>query len=238
MRKTIEKPMVANAINKEMENMRIKERINKRVNEQLHITVNHTGKMRGMASLSTLCQINPNCQKYAEIEGSICKECYAMRQTKCYKNMIPCLERNTKLLTERVIPIDELPLLNFVYFRFEAFGDLVNETQLINYFNICKKNPDVHFALWTKNLHIVKRVIEIIKVKKPRNLVIILSSLFVNKSVDINKLPNYIDKVFTVYDKEYIKEHGIVINCGARNCLKCHKCYKKTGDRMICEQKK
>jgi hypothetical protein len=32
--------------------------------------------------------------------------------------------------------------------------------------------------------------------------------------------------VFTVYDKAYSKQHNVEINCGARNCLTCHKCYE------------
>ena len=205
------------------------------IKNELHITVNHTGKMKGMASLSTLCQINPNCKRYAQIPGSICQKCYAMRQTKCYKSMQPCLARNTELLTTSVLPTEKLPLLNNCYFRFEAFGDLVNETQLINYFNICKKNPDTHFALWTKNPHIVKNVVE--SVKKPKNLQIILSSLFINTEVNIEKMP-YIDKVFTVYDQATIDKEGIEINCGAKNCLKCHKCYKANTTKIINEKLK
>ena len=116
----------------------------------------------------------------------------------------------------------------------EIIGDLINETQLINYFNICKKNPGTHFALWTKNPHIVKNVTD--KIKKPKNLQIILSSLFINHEVDISNMP-YIDKVFTVYDQKTINEENIVINCGARNCLKCHKCYE-TGVKIINEKLK
>ena len=50
----------------------------------------------------------------------------------------------------------------------------------------------------------------------------------VNKQMDIQK---YKDmglkcKVFTVYDKKYLKENkDVVINCGARSCITCQKCY-------------
>lgn len=202
-------------------------------NELLHITTNHTGKMLGMQSLSTSCGTNPNCAKYSKIEGSICSHCYAQNMMKMYKNMSPCYERNAEVLTSRILTEEELPLINACYFRFEAFGDLNNTTQLINYFNICKKNPDVHFALWTKNPFIVKEVAD----QKPKNLVIIVSSLFLNKQINIENMP-YIDKVFTVYDKETIEKEKIKINCGARNCLKCHRCYKKTGAKYICEKLK
>ena len=201
----------------------------------LHITTNHSGKMKGMASLSTCCKSNPYCQQHCKVKGSICEKCYAQTMMKHYTSMDKCLERNAEILTKEVLPIEELPLLNYCYFRFEAFGDLINETQLINYFNICRKNPDTNFALWTKNPHIVKKVV---KTKKtPKNLQIILSSLFINHQIDISNMP-YIDKVFTVYDQKTIDEEGIEINCGARNCLKCHQCYKANGAKVINEKLK
>ena len=199
--------------------------------EKIHITT-HSGKMKGMQSIGTTCKLNPTCAKNAKIKGSVCEKCYAQRYTGMRKGLENHLERNTKLLTSRVIPMDELPIVNACYFRFESFGDLHNTTQLISYFNICKKNPDTYFALWTKNPGIVKKVAD----QKPKNLQIIVSSLMLNKPVDISKMP-YIDKVFTVYDKETIKRDGININCGAKSCLTCHKCYKK-GNKVINEKLK
>lgn len=199
---------------------------------ELHITTKHTGKMTGMQSLSTSCKTNPNCEKNAKIEGSVCQKCYAQRQMKMYKNMSAAFEKNAEILTKRIIPNEDLPIINACYFRFESFGDLHNSTQLVNYFNICKKNPDVHFALWTKNPWIVAEVAD----QKPKNLQIIVSSLMLNKQIDISNMP-YIDKVFTVYDKETIDKEGININCGARSCLACHKCYKK-GNKIINEKLK
>lgn len=199
---------------------------------KLHITKNHTGKMMGMQSLSTSCNSNPNCKRNAKIKGSVCEKCYAQRMMKMYKNLDSCLDKNTKLLTEEIIPEAELPVINAAYFRFESFGDLHNTTQVVNYFNICKKNPDVHFALWTKNPNLIVPVAD----QKPENLQIILSSLFLNNMIDINY--EFVDKIFTVYDKETIKRDGIEINCGARSCLKCHKCYKAGGERYINEQLK
>lgn len=200
---------------------------------KLHITTNHTGKMLGMQSLSTSCKTNKNCARNAKIKGSVCEKCYAQRQMKMYKNMSACFERNADILTTKILTEEGLPLINACYFRLEAFGDLHNETQLINYFNICKKNPDVHFALQTKNPQIVKEVAD----QKPKNIVILVSSLFINKPINIETMP-YIDKVFTVYDTETIKNENININCGARNCLKCHRCYKKTGSKYINEKLK
>lgn len=191
----------------------------------IELTIKHTGKMEGMTSLSTAVTCNKNCQERSKIKDSICSKCYAQRMSKMYKSLDNKLKANTEELTTRIIPAEELPLINALYFRFEAFGDLNNDIQVINYFNICKKNPGVHFALWTKNPWFIYEAIKAGN-KKPKNLVIILSSPFINKVVEISDKYDFIDKVFTVYDKETSKT--VNINCGSRKCLECGRCYKKT----------
>ena len=71
---------------------------------------------------------------------------------------------------------------------------------------------------------------------KPDNLIIIRSSMFINKAVK----PGYwfVDKTFTVYDKEYIKANQVDINCGARDCINCLKCYTHNDKREIREKLK
>jgi len=195
----------------------------------IKITTEHTGKMSGLWSLSTPCGLNPNCERNAKIEGSICSKCYAMKQLKRYKNQADCYAINFEVLTSRVLDESELPLLTCLLFRFEAFGDLVNEIQLINYFNIAKANPSVNCALWTKNYHIVKAVIESGHAK-PKNLNIIISSLFINQELDIRGC-QYADKVFSVFDKAHAQD----INCGSRKCAECRRCYTKNDEVYIRE---
>ena len=63
---------------------------------------------------------------------------------------------------------------------------------------------------------------------------IIVSSLFLNTPIDINAWW-FADKVFTVYTKDYIEEHHIEINCGAKACLRCMLCYKHNDVKYINE---
>lgn len=205
----------------------------------VHYTLNHKGKMAGMMSLSTSCTCNTYCKKRSENKETVCSHCYAQRQMKIYKNLEKCLIKNTEILTQKVLEDYELPIINALYFRLEAFGDLNNTTQVINYFNLCKKNPGVRFALWTKNLWLIDSVINHDHINKPRNLNIIYSSPFLNESNEnIFVLYPFIDKVFTVYEKEFIKKNDIEINCGAKNCLTCAKCYKKNKLKYINEKLK
>lgn len=202
----------------------------------IEITKDHTGKMKEMGSVSTSCKVNANCAKYAQIPGSICSKCYAQRMTKMYKNLDAKLRRNFDALTTDIIPIEELPILNYGYFRIEAFGDLANTTQAINYFHLIQKNPQTFFGWWTKNPKYIAEALETMKIKKPKNVNIIYSSMFINKRMEV-EYP-FIDKVFTVYDKDYIKDNKIKINCGGRSCLSCHRCYEKNRTKYINEQLK
>lgn len=202
----------------------------------LHFTTNHSGKMRGMQSLSTSCLENEFCKTRSQLGDTVCSHCYAERQMRMYTSMQQCFKKNTEILTSRVLQDNELPLLNAAFFRFEAFGDLCNETQVINYFNICKKNKKVHFALWTKNLWFIDDAIKNGH-KKPRNLQIVYSSPHINCTAisALSTMP-FVDKVFTVFDKDYIKAHNIEINCGDKCCLACQKCYLKSAERLINER--
>lgn len=201
----------------------------------LHFTTKHSGKMAGMVSLSTAVTTNDRCAKNAMVPGSICEKCFAAKQMKFYPGMEKPMVENQRILTTSILPMEKLPIINNLYFRFEAFGDLNNDIQVINYFNICKKNPGVKFALWTKNPDLIQLAINQGH-EKPQNLNIILSSLFIN----IERVHSYafVDKVFTVYDPQYIRSQGVDINCGAKNCFSCGLCYEKNNVKIINEKLK
>lgn len=201
----------------------------------LHFTTQHSGKMAGMVSISTSVTTNERCKKNASIKGSICEKCFAAKQTKVFPSMEKPMVENQRILTSEILPMEKLPTINNLYFRFEAFGDLNNATQVKNYFNMCHKNPRVKFALWTKNPDYIAEAIAD-GYAKPENLNIVLSSLFLNKQRP-NTFP-FVDKVFTVYDPEYIAAENIKINCGARNCFDCGLCYEKNGVAVINEKLK
>ena len=201
----------------------------------LHFTTNHSGKMAGMVSISTSVTTNERCAKNAQIEGSICQKCFATKQMKVFPTMEKPMVENQRILTSEILPAEKLPAINSLYFRFEAFGDLNNATQVKNYFNICYKNPRVKFALWTKNPDYIAEAIAD-GYTKPENLNIVLSSLFVNKERK-NPFP-FVDKVFTVYDPAHIEAENIDINCGAKNCFTCGLCYEKNGVTVINEKLK
>ena len=184
---------------------------------------NHSGKMRGMLSLST-SPINPICEARAKDENSICSKCYSITMQKRYTTLGQKLLSNADLLSRAVHSVEDMPKVNALVFRLEAFGDLTNTNQVKNYFNLCKANPFVKFALWTKNPNFIAKVLEEGE-EKPSNLVIIYSSPFVNAKADIKGKYPFVDKVFTVYTKDFAEANNININCGAKQCLTCLLCY-------------
>ncbi len=200
----------------------------------VHITTRHNGKMEGMHSLSTSCLKNNLCKERSKNKASICSHCYASRLLKMYKNTEYCLSKNTDILTKKVLIEEELPILNVLYFRLEAFGDLINTMQVLNYFNLCNKNPQTRFAIWTKNPQLIEQTIHQGH-RKPQNLNVVLSSPFLNKEIK-NKY-DFVDVIFTVYDKETIDKEKILINCGDKKCLECLKCYKKHEDLIYINEK-
>ena len=194
------------------------------------ITFAMSGKMSGMWSLSTSTLLNSQCAKNAAVAGSICSKCYARVLLKRRRSLREKLEVNTAILTSIIIPWACLPVINNLYFRFEAFGDLMTAIQVVNYFNICEKNPAVSFALWTKNPHLIDEAIKEYGIKKPVNLTIIYSPLFMNTNGGghIREKYSFIDKIFTVYTLEYLQDHPeIKISCGGRSCINCLNCYEK-----------
>lgn len=204
------------------------------------ICENHTGKMQDLKSISTSCKDNAQCALNAAIPGSICENCFSMDMHEMYgDNFYNKLHFNTLLYSVAVLPVDVLPeLRNIQYFRLESFGDLNNSIQAANYFNIAKKNIKNHvrFALWSKNPRFIDQAIKA-GYKKPSNINIIYSSLFLNNGgTGIMKKYSFIDRVFTVYTLEYLKAHPeIKINCGARDCFSCARCYKKSCDPVVNE---
>lgn len=201
----------------------------------VEVCTNHTGKMEYMISISTSVKENEHCRARAKNPLTICHKCYADRQLSYQKSTAEKYARNTKVLTSRVLDFDELPVLNAIYCRFEAFGDLNNEIQAQNYMNICRKNPRTAFALWTKNPFYIAKAFKQFGGKKPSNLVIIFSSIVIDRPANFEALKRlfpFIDKMFTVFrSEESAAAAGMKINCGARKCFTCGRCYsKKTGE--------
>lgn len=199
------------------------------------LCMNHTGKMTDVISFSTYCGLNPRCIERMKDGNSVCAACFAARQMKRQKSTREKLIKNTELITATVYSPALFPIIPGDMFRLEAFGDLINDIQAVNYISWSAVNNHALVALWTKNPDILWKGFEKIGFNKPKNLNVIFSSPRLNSPADnMRKLyimPDgkpMIDKIFTVYTKKYIQDNNIVANCGARSCRGCKRCYKKS----------
>lgn len=207
-------------------------------NGSLWVT-SHDGKMKGINSIGTSCADNPYCIKRRQDGLSVCSKCYAETYMKMRKALKEHLSDNAKVLTSTLLEGRELPVTNDLIFRFESFGDLHNALHLQNYVNIVNRNPYTRFALWTKNIWFLLDVFGSDRDSKPKNMKIIVSSPLLNKQLELDREVYWmVDHVFTVYDKKYIASNNIDINCGARSCLSCRKCYEDCDVFYINEQLK
>lgn len=194
---------------------------------------NHNDKMENMISISTSPMVNRLCPLHAACKNAVCGDCYSRKMAKRFTNLDKKLIRNYELLRSQIIAVADMPILNASICRIEAFGDIDNINQVVNYFNLCKRNKNTTFAMWTKNPAIINTAIKTGNAK-PKNLIIIQSSLYKNICDPVKY--DFIDKTFTVWnDQETAAKNGIKINCGKLHCINCQKCYKKNTTKIINE---
>lgn len=198
----------------------------------VHVSDYMSGKMTGIPSISTSCLENPICRARMENGESVCAHCFAAATLDRYTAAGVHAANNLRILTWQVLPLDLLPRFrNVAIVRVESFGDVANVTQARNYLNICRVNPFITFAAWTKNASIWNEAIELDG--KPENLSLVYSSFKLNIPANPEEYftaagENHFDHIFTVFDKKTADFYGDgFINCGARDCATCRRCYGK-----------
>lgn len=204
---------------------------------------NHDGKMAGMLSISTSIVWNASCTAKRKINTLVCSKCYSAALNDQRKGLDIKTKVNHLILNYRRYKVSEMPTLNALMFRFEAFADLSSDIQAWNYLALVLHNPLVNFGLWTKNpWHLYNAIMKYNNGKKPKNLQVLYSSPVINQCC-ANALKMYIlpgsvpmiDKVFTVYTAEFAIEHGIKIQCGNSVCIECKTCYFKNRVKLVNE---
>lgn len=182
----------------------------------------------------------------------VCMFCYAQKSLTGFRGdaLNIKLTANLRYMTACERSAAELPIITgfrgndgLLYERLESHGDTQDETHAINYVNTVYNNPRVNFTAWTKNpAHWYQAFL---KVGKPKNLKLILSSYLLN-TPDIKAaqyynslMPGMIDSVFTVWTENGAKLNNITLNCCgqkdaagrvlSRRCKDCMNCYYKAG---------
>lgn len=200
---------------------------------KIHITKG-SGKLIDFKSINTNTLTNPFCKKEnaSNNKEKICTDCYSVALLEgLRKNMQECLERNSKLLSESILPDSLLPIFLDRFIRIDSHGEIINMTHLINIMNIIEKNPSVIFGFWSKRTDLIFPYFKLFP--KPKNVIMIYSNP--KKNHIMNKIPKYFDKVFNnVYKDNYIDEQ----NCTGQKCRDCLKCYQFDTTNKIVEKVK
>ena len=186
----------------------------------VHISI-MTGKLDGLRAISTNTRTNDYCikQNQSADPDNICTKCYSHVMLSSYrKNMQPALQRNSDALSQRMLAEQELPRILDAVFRFDAHGELINETHLANLCAISAHNPRTSFALWTKRYDIVRKFFA--TRDKPANLILIYSNPKISHI--LAKPPKFFDRTF---NNVLEHEHQDRQNCAGQKCADCLLCY-------------
>lgn len=206
--------------------------------------VNHMKrKLEGICSISSSVHDNKLCKARMALKNCICKYCYAAAQQKYQNGLREHNTVNGLILRNVLIPVKffRALMIVFPYLRIESFGDVENVIQARNYIRIIKAFPEKRCAIWSKNLLIWEKAFA--EEGKPENTTFVFSSSELNKPAEFDRKRFwFVDHRFTVYTKDFVKKHGIVINCGGKKCLKCIlekiNCYFRNTEFDIRELKK
>lgn len=210
--------------------------------------------MTDVISLSTNCNKNPICQARSKVAGSICSHCFAASTLAHYSSLDANTLSNFWILTgSELSSLDCEKIATEIVsacrkngtheFRLESFGDLANVLHATNYLNILfalyqesrKTGYKVICGWWTKNVNLLVAAYEKMdrahKSAFHRVCHLLISSMFCDQPIEpaekaeIEKRLEMPVSVFTVYEPAYIQENDIAINCGARSCRNCKRCY-------------
>ena len=190
-----------------------------------------TGKLEGIPALNTNTLTNDFCSKMRKT-ATICNKCYSASMLEgMRKSCVPSWQRNSDILAQ-AIPVDNLPTINAHSFRFHGHGELINYAHLENFMNISRKNPDTHFALWTKRTGFVRKWLKNNDVLD--NVIFIYSNPRTDRVMDTP--PEGFEKVFnSVYD-DTVSEGQTP--CTGQKCRDCMACYRHNEHTVIVEKVK
>lgn len=211
------------------------------MNDQLHLTTHkstkgYKSKLDGFYSLNTSTLNNEFCKKMfsSAIDDLICVDCYAKTlEKRFFKGKTDKLDINARILSNNILLWDHVPYYPVLsVLRIHSLGELINDIHFINIILLAKKNSHCTISLWTKRPDIIKRVLKS-GYDKPTNLILIYSNPRVNMDVEI-KVPEFFDKVFSNYTKDFIKQNNVDVNCN-RTCKDCMICYQHNDIEQIKE---
>ena len=188
-----------------------------------------------MIGISGYAGVNYTCLFRALCGVGICSKCFSL--TTPYYNSIKAWTRNDVIMSsvkltagDVVLDPDKIP-----YVRFSSHGDLLNGLHAYNFLTIAASNPDVNFALWTKNADYMRAGMELFGAPRPNNLTLIYSALRMDVTPSAAALKALkaagFDALFSVYNR--LSTQTKAVSGGAWHCMcgngscrhRCQFCY-------------
>lgn len=155
--------------------------------------------------------------KLAQIEGTVCHSCYALKGTYRFPNVREALERrlaslkNPQWVEAMAFLLNDLAGSKPRHFRWHDSGDLQNPSHLHKIIKVCLKTPNIHHWLPTKEKKIVADYAGTI----PPNLTIRLSAYHLDTTLSGTGFPTSAVST-TTYDCPSFDNDG---KCGS--CRRC-----------------
>ena len=163
--------------------------------------------------------------KLAQIKGSVCHGCYALKGNYRFPNVKAPREHNLTLLND--LPLWTENMIAMIkttnasgYFRWHDSGDVQSFGHLMAIITIAEKLPNINFWLPTKEKQFLTKLTKL-KITVPSNLVIRLSMAMIDQA----PLNSAWHLTSTVHDKSapYGSECEAYKQGG--QCLTCRKCW-------------
>ena len=187
------------------------------------------GKLDGIDAINTDPLSNWFC-KLKRKSNHICSQCYSRKMLLTYRSYCrKPFKRNLAILSEKIIRIEDLPVIKSKIFRFHSHGELLNGIHLMNFIRIADYNQNTVFALWSKRKDLLNRYASLI----PRNMITFYSTPMINPGTV--EIPKGFKRVFSIYTEDHAGENNIEIHCKGKKCIECMRCYRLSGEQIVNE---
>ena len=196
-----------------------------------NVAYHESGKIEGIFSLDSSASNCAFCQqlrKYAADHPEkdiVCRRCYDIQQESYKVNALARHTLNMMIMQSIEFSIDELRYLpGGIFTRVNSSGDAPNVVYAENMIKYAYAHKDFRVTIWSKNTAAYVKACD--RYGKPANVILIQSSLYINKPCALAK---YFDYSFTVYTDESAVNAALAAGaceCNGKKCKACgFKCY-------------
>ena len=181
--------------------------------------------------------------KMAQLPGSICASCYAMKGNyhQYANNIEPAQHARLDAVHRAMVDTDSADATAWVdalatligtddYFRWHDSGDLQGLSHLVLIARVCHETPDTMHWLPTREYGIVKEYIDLFGAL-PANLTVRLSAMYIDQPVIVPKSLQNVPgvEVSNVHRSGPVNGRVCPSATQGNKCMDCRACFHRTG---------